>query len=120
MVEQIKPLTEPGAVSLDLSGQLDLAALGGLIASARLFAGVDSAPMHMAAALGVPVLTIFGPSGEHMWGPWQARAEVLVGECPEHPCGRDGCEGSKVSRCLVDMSSARVIAAVDRLLQGAE
>ena len=68
LVEQIKAQTDPGAIALDLSGRLDLYSLGGLIATARIFAGVDSAPMHMAAALGVPVLTIFGPSGEQMWG----------------------------------------------------
>ena len=96
LVERIRDLTPPGAITLDLAGNLDLYLLGGLIASARVFAGVDSAPMHMAAALGVPVLTIFGPSGEHMWGPWQAPAEVLVGDCPDHPCGRSGCDGSKV------------------------
>ena len=118
LVEQVRSLLEPGAVALDLAGKLDLLLLGGLIAGARLFAGVDSAPMHMAAALGVPVLTIFGPSGERMWGPWQTPAEVLVGECPEHPCGRDGCGGSKVSQCLVDLPAAKVIAAADRLLAG--
>ncbi|MBU1275947.1 MAG: putative lipopolysaccharide heptosyltransferase III [Proteobacteria bacterium] len=118
LVEQIKAQADPGTVALDLSGRLDLYSLGGLIASARVFAGVDSAPMHMAAALGVPVLTIFGPSGERMWGPWQTRAEVLAGDCPEHPCGRDGCEGSKVSRCLVEMPPERVTEAADRLLQG--
>ncbi|MBU4276682.1 MAG: putative lipopolysaccharide heptosyltransferase III [Proteobacteria bacterium] len=117
MVEQIKAKADPGAVALDLSGRLDLYSLGGIIAQARLFAGVDSAPMHMAAALGVPVLTIFGPSGEQMWGPWQAPCEVVVGDCPEHPCGQDGCQSSKVSRCLVEMPAQRLIEAADRLLQ---
>ncbi len=101
---------------LDLSGQLDLYTLGGLIGRARMFFGVDSAPMHMAAALGTPVLTIFGPSGESMWGPWQVPAEVVKGDCEEHPCGRSGCDGSKVSRCLEELEPAVVIAAADRLL----
>ncbi|MCB2226312.1 MAG: putative lipopolysaccharide heptosyltransferase III [Desulfarculaceae bacterium] len=118
LVGRIKALTPPEAISLDLSGQLDLYVLGGLIASARLFAGVDSAPMHMAAALQVPVLTMFGPSGEAMWGPWHCPAEVLVGDCPDHPCGRDGCQGSKKSRCLEEMPLERVTQAADRLLAG--
>jgi len=117
MVARIKSLAAPGAVALDLSGCLDLYSLGGLIAGARLFVGVDSAPMHMAAALGVPVLTISGPSGEQMWGPWQVPSEVVKGDCAEHPCGRAGCEDSKVSRCLVELPAARVIEAADRLLQ---
>ena len=117
LVERIRALLPAGAVALDLAGKLDLYVLGGLIASARLFCGVDSAPMHMAVALGAPVLTMFGPSGEVMWGPWQSESEVLAGDCPEHPCGRDGCDGTKVSRCLEEMPLERVTAAVDRLLQ---
>jgi heptosyltransferase-3 len=113
----LKVVLTSGAVVLDLSGRLDLGTLGGLLATARLFAGVDSAPMHMAAALGVPVLTIFGPSGERMWGPWQVPCEVIVGECLEHPCGRAGCQDGKVSRCLVKLPVQRVTEAADRLLQ---
>jgi heptosyltransferase-3 len=101
---------------VDLSGRLSLSELAALIERARVFFGVDSAPMHMAAALGTPVVVLFGPSGERMWGPWQVDCEVVVGECVEHPCGRDGCNGSKVSRCLVELDPARVTAAVDRLL----
>ena len=37
---------------------------------AHLFFGVDSGPMHMAAAVGVPVVALFGPTDERKWGPW--------------------------------------------------
>ncbi len=102
---------------VDLTGRLRLPLLAALIARARVFLGVDSAPMHMAAALGTPVLALFGPSGEKMWGPWQVPAQVVTGDCPERPCGRDGCEGSKVSRCLVELPPERVVAALERLLE---
>lgn len=72
--------------------------------------------MHMAAALGTPVLVLFGPSGEKMWGPWQVQAQVVTGGCDERPCGRDGCDGSKISRCLVEMPPEKVVSALDRLL----
>lgn len=101
---------------LNLSGKVDLLTLGALIERANLFFGVDSAPMHMAAALGTPVAVIFGPSGDVMWGPWQVASEVIAGDCPDRPCGRDGCEGSKVSRCLVELEPKRVIEAIERLL----
>ncbi|MCB2185082.1 MAG: putative lipopolysaccharide heptosyltransferase III [Deltaproteobacteria bacterium] len=101
---------------VDLAGQLDLPRLGALLASARLFFGVDSAPMHLAAALGVPTVVLFGPSGEKMWGPWQTPSEVVTLEMACRPCGRDGCEGSKVSRCLVGLAPEMVCGAVDRLL----
>lgn len=108
-----------GSDIVDLSGMVDLSLLGGLIAGANLFFGVDSAPMHMAAALGTPVAAIFGPSGDVMWGPWQVERTVITGDCPERPCGRDGCDGSKKSRCLDELAPQTVIAAVDRLLDKA-
>lgn len=54
-----------------------LADVKGWIAGASLFVGNDSGPAHMAAALGVPVLVLFGPSDPRIWGPWRAEAEVL-------------------------------------------
>lgn len=104
----------PGLV--DLGGRLDLSLLAALIARARVFFGVDSAPMHMAAALGVPVAVLFGPSGEKMWGPWRVASEVLTLPLDCRPCGRDGCQGSKLSQCLLDMEPAAVCQALDRLL----
>lgn len=101
---------------INLAGQLDLSQLAAVIAHARVFLGVDSAPMHMAAALGTPVLALFGPSGDKMWGPWQVRAEVITGECDRRPCGQDGCDGSKVSRCLVELAPERAVEALESLL----
>ncbi len=48
-----------------------------LLAGASLFVGNDSGPAHMAAALGIPELVLFGPSDPAIWGPWRAAAEVL-------------------------------------------
>lgn len=106
----------PGLV--DLGGRLDLLTLGALIQRARVFFGVDSAPMHMAAALGVPQVVIFGPSGERMWGPWQAPGEVVALDWDCRPCGRDGCDGSKLSRCLLELPPEMIIAALERVLGG--
>jgi heptosyltransferase-3 len=101
---------------VNLASRLDLPLLAALIERARVFFGVDSAPMHMAAALGVPVAVLFGPSGEKMWGPWQVPSEVVTSADSCRPCGRDGCQGSKVSRCLTEIDPATVCQALDRLL----
>lgn len=96
---------------------LSLKELGALISTAHFFAGVDSAPMHMAAALDIPVLAVFGPSAVPAWGPWDNSsctspyiAERGIQNSGKHfvlqsgkscvPCHRDGCNGSKVSDCL--------------------
>ncbi len=50
-----------------------------LLASASLFIGNDSGPAHMAAALGVPVTVLYGPSNPVVWAPWKpVAAEVLI------------------------------------------
>ncbi|EOG5421917.1 putative lipopolysaccharide heptosyltransferase III [Cronobacter malonaticus] len=60
-----------------LAGQLTLRQLAALIDHAKLFIGVDSVPMHMAAALGTPLVALFGPSKLVFWRPWQAKGDVI-------------------------------------------
>lgn len=67
----------PDAQFHSLAGQLTLRQLAALIDHARLFIGVDSVPMHMAAALGTPLVALFGPSKLVFWRPWQAKGEVI-------------------------------------------
>jgi heptosyltransferase-3 len=89
---------------VDLTGQLTLPEVAALTSRARAFVGVDSAPMHIAAAMGTPTLALFGPSGEHEWGPWQVPCRVVVSKAhPCRPCGIDGCGGGKVSECLTTL-----------------
>jgi ADP-heptose:LPS heptosyltransferase len=49
-----------------------------LVAAASLFVGNDSGPAHMAAALGVPAVVIFGASDPAIWGPWRTVSEVVI------------------------------------------
>jgi heptosyltransferase-3 len=115
---------------VDLSGRLRLKHLASLSKRAEFFFGVDSAPMHIAAASGTRVVGIFGPSGAFDWGPWdnnEIKKRVYEGRetsgvnspYPKKggvqtfggntviqeerdcvPCGKDGCGGSKKSDCL--------------------
>ena len=90
--------------------------LAALIRGARLFIGIDSAPMHIAAAMGTPTVALFGPSGEFNWGPWQVAHRIVTSDLhPCRPCGQDGCGGGKISDCLVRLPVSRVLAAIDSL-----
>lgn len=109
-------LAQAGGGVTDLSGQLSLRDMGALAGRARLFFGVDSAPMHIAAAMGTPVVALFGPSGESQWGPWQVPHRVVAADLPCRPCGNDGCGGGKVSECLTTLPVDRVHAAINELL----
>ena len=99
----------------DLSGKLSLKQLAALTAQAKCFVGVDSVPMHIAAAMQTPVVVLFGPSGEFEWGPWQVPARVLTSGHPCRPCGQDGCGGGKISECLVDISVDDVMNAMRQI-----
>ncbi|MCX7897683.1 MAG: putative lipopolysaccharide heptosyltransferase III [Rhodocyclaceae bacterium] len=103
---------------LDLSGQLTLSELAALAGRARLFVGVDSAPMHIAAAQAVPVVALFGPSGEKEWAPWRTPSRLVVSALhPCRPCGQDGCQGTKISACLTTIPVDAVWQACCELLE---
>jgi heptosyltransferase-3 len=109
-------VADAGVPIVDLGGQLSLREMGAVAARARLFFGVDSAPMHIAAAMGTPVVALFGPSGEKEWGPWRVPHRVVVSDHPCRPCGNDGCGGGKVSECLTTLPVERVYSAINELL----
>ncbi len=102
-------LAECRAQPLNLAGRLTFKELGALIAKARFFFGMDSAPMHLAAAVETPAVALFGPSGAFNWRPWGEGHLVMQKDWECVPCGRDGCEGSKVSRCLVELDPDEVL-----------
>lgn len=95
-----------GAAGDDLSAFRDYRRVQGaplgevkrLLAGAGLFVGNDSGPAHMAAALGVPVVVIFGASEPEVWGPWKASAETVVAR-----------------GAIGEVSEEEVLAAVERL-----
>lgn len=106
------------AQPVDLAGELTLKQLGAVMDEAAVLLTVDSVPLHMASALQRPVVALFGPSSELEWGPWNhPRAEVIAAGFTCRPCGLDGCGGGKVSECLVRLPAARVVAALERLLE---
>jgi heptosyltransferase-3 len=111
-------LSKTKSKPVNLAGKLSIKELGALTARARLFVGVDSMPMHLAAAMRTPTVALFGPSGELEWRPWQVAHRVVTTNHPCRPCGNDGCGGSKVSECLTTLGVDPVHAAVQELLAG--
>ena len=104
------------AQTLNLAGRLSIKELGALAGRARLFVGVDSMPMHLAAAMGTPAVALFGPSGEEEWRPWQVAHRIVASAHACRPCGNDGCGGGKVSECLTTLAVDPVHSAVQELL----
>lgn len=75
-----------------------LAQVKSVLRSATLFVGNDSGPAHMAAASGVPVVVLFGPSDSVVWAPWKPVASEAL-----------------IRPAMADISLDEVLAAVDRL-----
>ncbi len=71
---------------IDLAGRTTLRGLLGIIGEASLFVTNDSGPMHMANALRVPVVAIFGPTEPRATGPFHFPATVLRKDAPCGPC----------------------------------
>lgn len=109
-------LGKVSSAPVNLAGQLSIKELGALSARARLFVGVDSMPMHLAAAMGVPCVALFGPTGESVWAPWGVEHRVVTTTHSCRPCGMDGCGGGKVSECLAFLPVQAVHDAVRELL----
>lgn len=123
---------------LNLVGRLDFNQLTTLLGKAALYIGPDTSLTHLAAATGLPVIAIFGPTNPLRWGPWPNQAKtiqlfqraalvqtesnvtVLQAKLPCVPCGRAGCEDHLQSRsdCLAAITPQQVLEQALRLLTG--
>lgn len=108
---------------INLVGKTTLPQLADVIARADLFIGADSGVMHIAAASGTPVLSIFGPSNPDAWKPWAVggQATVLRSGVECSPCSyvghaigaREGCEART---CMKLVHPNHVLKAAKNLL----
>jgi heptosyltransferase-2 len=99
----------PASGIVNLIGRTDLSQLIGVLASCRGFVGSDSGAMHLAAALGVPVTAIIGPTDERVTGPVGPH-EVLSQPVWCRPCLFRDCPIDH--RCMTRTSEDRVFQAV--------
>lgn len=103
-------------------GQFTLRQLSAVIERAELFVGGDSGPMHLAAAVGSPVIGIFGPTSEVRFRPWGPNSHVvsLRYACSPDVLGtfEDRCQTCRFSepRCLTELSVDPIVTQVRALL----
>lgn len=92
-----------GAGVYNLAGKTSIAVLPALLQKCCLFLGVDSAGLHIAAAVGTPTIGLYGPSAFVTWAPIGEKHFVVCKDFPCVPCNRKGCGDSLVSRCMEEL-----------------
>ena len=125
--------------TVDLAGKLTLSQTACLIGHARAYVGPDTAATHMAAALGVPVVALYGATDPLNWGPWPRgyahpvnpwrrlgtqrvnNVTLIQGNAACAPCFNEGCDRhvASYSDCLQQLPASRVIAALTNALSTA-
>src|SRR5439155_483075 len=114
---EIESSLPAGARVVNLIGRTDLRALAGVLARCRAFVSNDSGAMHLAAAIGVPVAAIFGPTDERVHaaaGPRSADLDVIQRDVFCRPCLLRECPIDH--RCMKRIQVEDVLASVDRWL----
>jgi heptosyltransferase-3 len=101
---------------LFFDGNVSLAQIAALSAEADCYFGVDTAPMHMAAAVGTPVIALFGPTVEAVWAPWTEDKCVLSHRCLCHKTRMQACDWTQVRACLAQITPDEARAALDQRL----
>ena len=116
----IKAGLPPGRV-LDLSGEMDLPALAALLQQLDVYVTGDTGPMHLAHAVGTPIVAIFGPSDPARYAPHGPHDRVVRIDLPCAPCNRirlppARCVGHTPD-CLSGITTASVLQAIDDVLR---
>lgn len=103
-----------GRPPLDFTGRTTLRELMGVVSQARVFITNDSGPMHLANALAVPVVAVFGPTDPGATGPLRPPAAVVKKEVPCWPCLYRTCPYDH--RCMLRVGAEEVFDAARRYL----
>jgi heptosyltransferase-3 len=96
---------------------LSIGETAALYKCADLLITIDSMSVHLASAIGIPQVSLFGPTNPDIWGPHYVKSKVVV--MPDYscvPCGIDGCGGGKISYCLEGISLEQIMGDVNFLL----
>lgn len=102
---------------ISVAGKLDIRESASIIGRCRVFVSTDSGPMHIAQAMEVPTIALFGPDDPLITGPITGTYEVIQKDIPCVPCRSKSCEiGVK---CMKNISPQEVISVLRSFLSEA-
>jgi lipopolysaccharide heptosyltransferase I len=105
---------------LDLTGRVSLPEMVEWIRLSELVISNDTGPMHVAAALGKPVLAVFGPTDPRRTGPYGQLEHVVQTQLPCVPCMKSYCTNPRPLECLRAISPDLICAAAMQILNSSK
>jgi len=122
----LRPLGAFGKGDFFYGGGLSVRQLAGALSAAKAYVGNDSGPKHIAAAVGIPTFTFFGPEDPEEWHPYSFDEHPVFFQpglsCRNEDggrwCGLDACNlvGLQHHRCMLDLDPLEVIAVLQKKL----
>jgi heptosyltransferase-1 len=104
---------------VNLVGKLTLRQMASLISTCGVFIGCDTGPTHLAAACGVPVVSLFSAANEvGIWKPWGKKVKVLTRYPSCSPCRSHECLRTDGYFCMEEIKVDEVVEAAKDLLVG--
>ncbi len=110
----VRPSSRDALSPIDLVGDTDLSILAAVLSECRTLVTNDSGAMHMAAAVGIPVTAVFGPTNEHETRPIGTRHSIVVSDAWCRPCMLRDCPLDH--QCMRAVTPPEVLAAARRSL----
>ncbi|MCJ7542160.1 MAG: glycosyltransferase family 9 protein, partial [Desulfobacterales bacterium] len=99
--------------AINFAGKTTLTELAALYEKAALVISTDTGPMHLAAAVGTPVVALFGPTASWRTGPYGTGHQVITAGLECSPCFKRQCE---TTNCMYHISMDQVLTGVQKLL----
>ncbi len=109
---------ELGSRLVNVMGATRVRQLSVIFDNVELLIANDSAPLHIAVACGIPILTIFGPTNPEATGPYGrgAGSHILTQTLPCRPCGERRCRNENPLECLTSISVEDVVGQAEGML----
>lgn len=111
IVERIVELMETKPVIA--AGKTDLQELAALLAQCDLVISNDSGPVHVAAAVGTPTITIFGPSDDLKYRPLGEKHKIVKTGIDCRPCGKHQCPLGH-HRCMTEITADQILNEIEK------
>ncbi len=117
--KEICRITASGDRAVDASGRLSLMETASALKKASVLVTNDSAPLHIAEAVGTPVVALYGPTVRQFgYYPLLGKSTALEKDLECRPCSRNGARPCHIEKrdCLDTIDTGEVLAAIDRIL----